>query len=361
MQQYRLIFDGQLQPQTDRLEVIGALAALFQVDIKEVEGLFEKLPVVLKENLTYEEALRDKADFETTGALCRLEAQPAASTTSSTWRRKEQPGQRMASDGTEAAPEGRRFGLFHPYYLAFFSRPFYADVITHWRGLAFVHLLLMLCLCTAVYMMHFKGMVAAVIAEEAPAIIAQIPDIQIENGKVRVNVDQPYEIRRARDGGVFAVIDTTGKIKSLRQTDAMILLTESRLAARLGAGDSRVLDLSPIQSMRVDRFTVSQWLDQAQAWSPFLLFPLALGFAFIFRSIQALFYAALGMVVASMHRIRLPYKALVSVAIMAMTPFLLVDALLVLLGIYVPLWGTGGFIIAMGYLVFGIRSFTRKT
>jgi len=359
MQRYRLIFEGQLQPQAERAKVIGALARLFNAEPAQIEALFANPPVVLKENLTYEEALRDKAEFENTGALCRLETRAARSTVAA-WDRDDQSA--GSPPGSETAPPsaGRRFKLYHPYYLAFFSRAFYADVAMHWRGLAFVHLLLVLVLCSAVYMIHFHGLLTMLIAEEAPAIVAQIPDITIEKGKVRVNVDQPYTIHRPDSGEAFAVIDTTGQITSLRQTDAAILLTQSRLAARLSAGDSRILDLRQIESMRIDRFIVSQWLQQAQTWSPFILYPLALGFAFIFRSIQAVFYGGLGMFVASMHRIRLPFQALVSVAIMAMTPFLLLDALLVLLDVYLPLWGAGGFLIAMGYLVFGIRSVTRE-
>jgi hypothetical protein len=46
---------------------------------------------------------------------------------------------------------------------------------------------------------------------------------------------------------------------------------------------------------------------------------------------------------------------------MAMTPVLLIDALLVLLDIYLPLWGIGGFILAMGFLWHGVRSVARAS
>jgi hypothetical protein len=44
---------------------------------------------------------------------------------------------------------------------------------------------------------------------------------------------------------------------------------------------------------------------------------------------------------------------------MAMTPVLLIDALLVLFDIYLPFWGIGGFILAMGFLWHGVRSVAR--
>ena len=44
---------------------------------------------------------------------------------------------------------------------------------------------------------------------------------------------------------------------------------------------------------------------------------------------------------------------------MAMTPVLLLDAVLMLAHIDLPLWGVWSFLLTVGYLVFGIRSATR--
>jgi len=355
MQRYRLIFDGHYQPQQAREEIQQRLAELFQVDSGQIKALFATPPVVLKENLAYGEALRDKADFEATGALCRLEPQSSFSTSA----RKLFGGRHALPPGNEngAAEEGaRRFGLWHPYGLAFFSRAFYADVAAHWRGLAFCHLLLLLLLAATVYTLHFKNLIDAFIAAKAPAIVAQVPPILITDGTVHVEVAQPYTIREPDSDRAFAVIDTTGKLTSLKQTDALLLLTASRLTVRLGPDDIRIIDLSPIDALRIDQRTVSQWLREIQKWTPFILFPLALGFSFLFRSLQALLYGGLGVALASLLKKPVTYGAAVSVAIMAMTPVLLLDAVLMLANIALPLWGLWGFLLAVGYLVFGIRS-----
>lgn len=350
MQRYRLIFDGHTRPQDSLDDVRRRLAGLYQVTPPEIETLFARPPVVIKENLEYQEALKDKADFEATGALCRLEAQPAP------LRAAVQAGE--AQSGPVVGR--RRFGLQHPYLLAFFSRPFYADVMAHWRGLAFVHLALLLLLSAAAYTIHFRDLIAVFIAREAPAILAQVPEIRILDGKVHVDVDEPYTIRQPGSDTALAVIDTTGEITSLRQTDATLLLTATRLIARLSAAESRTIDLSGIESLRIDRSVLSQWLLDFQSWVPFIIFPLALGVTFTLRSAQALLYGVIGLAMASLQKVTLPYGATVSVAIMAMTPFLLLDVLLMLLDIYPPLWGLGGFLMAMGYLAFGIRSAAHK-
>jgi hypothetical protein len=358
MPRYRLIFDGHYQPGLSPEDVQQRLAALFKVEPHEISALFSTPPVILKENLSYEEALRNKVDFEATGALCRLEPLSSFSTSAKKFfgrRRSERP---RAADRTSDDGE-RRYGLLHPYAMAFFSRAFYADVAAHWRGRAFVHLLVVLLLAAAAYTRHFQSLIDAFVTQEAPAIIAQVPRITITDGTVHVSVAEPYTIREPDRDRVFAVIDTTGQITSFKQTNALLLLTASRLAVRLGPDDIRIIDLSPIDALQIDRAAVSQWLADIQAWLPFIVFPLALGFSFIFRSLQALLYGGLGVALAGLLKTPIAYGAAVSVAIMAMTPVLLLDAVLMLTHIYLPLWGVLGFLLAVGYLVFGIRSALR--
>ncbi|MGD9329808.1 MAG: DUF1189 family protein [Desulfobacterales bacterium] len=360
MQRYRLIFDGQTRPSATPEEVRQNLAALFRVRPDQIEALFAKSPVILKEDLDYQEALEEKADFEATGALCRLERQPKASPNASPHPSSGTASQAAAEEST-ASSAGRRYRLWHSWALSFFAPSFYIDVARHWRGLAFVHLLLVLVLSTTVYVLHFSALMADFIAEEAQAIIDQVPEIRITAGKVSVDVEEPYTIRRPNSGEVIAVIDTTGEITSLMQTDAVILLTESRLAARFSPNDRRNLDLGRITAMEINQAMMEQWLRDTQKWLPLILFPLVLGFAFVIRSVQALLYGGIAMVLASMLKIRLPLSAAVSIAIMAMTPVLLLDALMVWRQIVVPFWGLGGFLLAMGYLVFGIRSVARHS
>jgi hypothetical protein len=55
---------------------------------------------------------------------------------------------------------------------------------------------------------------------------------------------------------------------------------------------------------------------------------------------------------------KMPFGAAASVAVMAMTPVIIVDTLAMLLKIDLPLWGLGSFIVALAYLFFGIRAAT---
>lgn len=132
MQRYRLIFDGHLQPQASREEVQRQLADLFQVSPGQVEALFSKPPVVLKEDLEYDTALKDKASFEATGALCRLEAQSTASRTTMWGLKEGPPGKRLTRrPPPRRAKDNSICGIPTP---SRFSRPRFMPMSRHTGG-----------------------------------------------------------------------------------------------------------------------------------------------------------------------------------------------------------------------------------
>ncbi len=360
MTAYQLIFEGQIQEGRDPEVVRRNLASLFDVPVDEVESLFSSAPVVLKEGLDLATARSDKAAFEATGAVCRLAAQsgPGATHVENADAAADDADPTAGDVEAESGARVRRYDLRHPYWLSFFHKPFYRDVASHWRGLAFVHLLILLALTGTVFMLHFKTLATVFVDEQAPAILAQIPPITIERGTVRTRVDQPYRIYRADGTRLFAVIDTTGEITSLGQTEAMLLLTRSQLMARIGSGGSRIIDLRPIEKLELTRNDVAQWLQTSLRWAPVVLFPLMLFFSFCLRTVQVVIYGGIGMVAAMLWKRPLPFGATVAVGIMAMTPVILIDTLIMVFALDVPFWGTGGFVVALAYLLFGIRAAT---
>ncbi len=360
MTAYQLIFEGQIQKGNDPEVVRRNLAALFDVPVSEVDSLFSGAPVVLKDGLDLATARRDKTAFEATGAICRLAVQPGRMGTSAddpnaAARNGESP---TGAADAERQTGARRYGLGHSYLLSFFHKPFYRDVARHWRGLAFVHLLILLALTGAAFMLHFKTLATVFVNEQAPAILAQIPPIAIEKGTVRTSVDQPYRIYRDGGASLFAVIDTTGEITSLGQTEAMLLLTRSQLMARIGSSGRRVIDLRPIDQLELTRDDIAQWLQTSLTWAPVILFPLMLFFSFCLRTVQVLIYGGIGVVASMLWKRPLPFGATVALSIMAMTPVILIDTLIMVLTLDVPYWGTGSFVVALGYLLFGIRAAT---
>jgi len=248
----------------------------------------------------------------------------------------------------------KRYSFFHGLVLSFFSKSFYRDVAQYWRGTGLAYMLLILAIFwipTAIKMYSgFKKFVD----NDSASFTKQIPAITIKNGQVSTDVATPYFIND-EDGTPVAIIDTTGQYKTLDDTSARILVTKNKAVVK-GTADTRIYDLSNVQSFYVDRARVEGWFAIAKKWFIPMFYPMALLFSFIFRAIQILIYALIGLAFANMLHVKLEYKTLMRLAAVALTPVLVLDLVLEFVPLRIPLWSVLGVLIGLGYLFFAIKS-----
>jgi hypothetical protein len=192
-----------------------------------------------------------------------------------------------------------RYSIFHPLVFSFYSKPLYQDVARNWRGTGFLYLLLLLALCWLPQMIQLHQRLADLVDQEAPALVSQLPAITIVDGELSTDVDTPYFIHDPEKGTVLAIIDLTGEHTSLENSEAKLLLTRTKAIVRNRPRETRVYDLSGVGSFSLDRETVSGWLEVAKDWLAIVLYPVALLFSYLYRIVQVLLYAAIGVLVAS--------------------------------------------------------------
>jgi hypothetical protein len=189
---------------------------------------------------------------------------------------------------------------------------------------------------------------------EAPRITQQIPRITITKGQVSTDVATPYFIKDD-EGTPLMIIDTTGQHQTLDDSPARVLLTKTKVVMR-DERQTRIYDLAPVESFEVDRTRVEGWLQMMKSWLALAAFPLLLLCSFIFRAIQVLVYAAIGLLFARMLNTNLSYKTLMRLAAVALTPVLLLNLLVEFVPFHVPLWWLLGTAIGLGYLFFAVKS-----
>jgi hypothetical protein len=251
----------------------------------------------------------------------------------------------------------KQYGVFHPLLLSFYSKSLYRDVAKNWKGVAFSYLLLLLALTWVPVMMHFHNSLSDGISREAPQIVNQIPKITITKGEVSIDAPVPYSIIDPQSGEQIAAIDTSGQITSIDQTKAIVLLTKKNLIVRQQhRGETRIFDLSAIQSLTLDRDSVMSWLQAFKKWFALIAYPFALGASFAYRIIQVLIYALIGMLFASILKTTPDYTALVRLSVIAITPVVLLNTLRKLLDVPVPMTWLISFVIAMGYLFMAVKA-----
>jgi hypothetical protein len=250
----------------------------------------------------------------------------------------------------------KRFSIVHPFVFSFFSRDLYRDFARNRSGAGFLYLLLLLAICwipdtikTAASFSHFTATVA-------PGFINQVPNITITDGEVSISEPMPYSIKDPDSGAVIAILDTTGAITELEDSGTPVLLTKTKLIFRKSASETRVYDLSPIKSFTLTKERLHGWLHIARKCLMIAFFPICVLGSFVYRIVQALIYAAIGLIFASLLKVRLGYASLLRLSVVAVTPAVILDTLRDLTGYRIPAWGLICFLIAMGYLFFGVKA-----
>jgi hypothetical protein len=249
----------------------------------------------------------------------------------------------------------KRYSIFHPLVLAFFSKSLYRDVAKHWRGTGLLYIFVILALVWIPTIIKGQLGMSRWVEGDSKELTKQIPAITISKGQVSTDVATPYFIKDLKTGTDIAIIDTSGTYNSLDKTDAKLLLTKSKMIMSKSATETQTYDLSGVQSFYVDRARVENWLAAARRWFVPVLYPLAVIFSFIFRAIQILIYALIGLLFANMLHAKLSYKTLMRLSAIAITPVLVLNLLFEFVPIRIPWWFLLGIVIALGYLFFAVK------
>ena len=251
----------------------------------------------------------------------------------------------------------KRYSIFHPFVLSFFSKDLYSDVAHYWKGGTFLYLGLLLIVCWTPNAIRITRGVSTFTAQ-APEFLDQIPDITITNGEASVNKPMPHFIKNPKTGETIGIIDTTGQTTSLANTGASFLLTKNSLLMREQprSASARVYDLSNVKEFSLTRDRMERWVDLAGTFLPVVIIPVVLVFSYVYRLVQALVYAAIGLIFNSVLKTGLNYSALIRLSLIAVTPVVILDTIRDLAGVAIPFWAFICFLIAMGYLFFGVRS-----
>lgn len=250
----------------------------------------------------------------------------------------------------------KRYTFIHAPVLSFFSKAFYRDVGQYWRGTGLAYLLIILALFWIPAIIKAQLGVGRFVDTASKKITEQIPAVTISHGKVSTDVPTPYYIRDPDSGTPLVIIDTTGEKETLDTAPAeILLLTKSKLIMR-NQRETRTIDLSTVESFYLDRARVEGWLATGRAWFVPVAYPLVVLFSFVFRTLQILIYALIGLLFAHLLQTSLSYKTLLRLAAVAITPVLVLDLIMDFLPFRIPLWSLLGVGVGLGYLFFAVKA-----
>ena len=246
----------------------------------------------------------------------------------------------------------KKYSIIHLPFLSFFSKELYRDVGLCWKGVGFAYLLLLLTVCWIPTMVKIHVGFSDFINNEVPPFIEQVPDITITDGEASIQEPQPYYIKAPDSNDVIAIIDTTGTTESLEDANAICLLTRTNVIWRQNEFETRTVDLSNVKNFVLDSDRIMGWLHIAEKFLVIVMYPFALLGSYLYRIVQALIYAAVGLLFASWCKVSLSYAALLRLAIVAVTPCIIVGTVLGLVATSLPWYLYPA--AALAYLFFGV-------
>ena len=264
-------------------------------------------------------------------------------------------GATFAVDASSRRSYGRRvLRYLKAIPRSFFSRPLYRDVGRSWRGIGLVYLLILVGVLALYILVRLQLALMTWVHGPVQGFADQLPTIVVRHRVVEVDRPMPYVIHDREKGTEFAVVDTTGQVTSLDGLEAQALLTASQFHFRKSDTETRVFELSRVKDLTITPAKAKRWSTLLLIWMMPVLAPVLLGGLFAFRLFQVLVFALVGLLVARLARAPLDLTALMRVSAVALTPALVLEPVLDVVGRKLPARELIWCVLALGYLVWGV-------
>jgi len=245
-----------------------------------------------------------------------------------------------------------KYNFFQAIPLSFFSGKLYRDVARNWGGNAFLYLFFLLALTCIAFTYRAQVGLTAVYSQISEKIVPQIPVLTLDKGKLSTPEKRPYTITAPDSKELIAVIDTSGQYTSVEQANAPILITEDSIITQKKDEVSirKVPDFTGVIEPHVVDTAIKKYI--GYGW--IFIYVLVLFGAYIFRVLQALLYALVGRIIAAIFRVDLTYGQVLQLALVTITPTIIVTTLVYLFGFMLPHSSLIYVALAMIYLVYAV-------
>lgn len=250
----------------------------------------------------------------------------------------------------------RNFTWWQAFWLSFFSRQLYQSVARQWHGIGSLYLLILSALVVMPVTLEIRDGYLSFIEEDLPLYLDELPELTIQDGYASTPEDRPYIINEKGTTDPFIVIDTSGEFTSLEQTSAPVLITNDRLYIRKSDIETRSFDFSTFTDMTIDRELIDSFLSTTSKFVMPLTYVILVLFAWSWRITQAMLYALLAGWLAKKQGLTLRYSSFVRISAVALTPAMIIDMLLGILGLPLPFGGVLFVVLEVMYLRFAIQS-----
>ncbi|NCT57789.1 MAG: DUF1189 domain-containing protein [Legionella sp.] len=254
----------------------------------------------------------------------------------------------------ESTRETPHYKARHAFYLAFFSKKLYIDVVRRWRGLGVLYFFILFSVITIPHTIQLMWSLNHVIETNILTPLKSLPVLSIRSGEVVFSEKMPYLIKN-NQGEVVSIIDTEGHINQLPESRyplASILVTKHamhmdfRLLDFLDTAHKKAFEnkaiVIPLDSLGNDEFWVTSWLNKLHitAFKNLLivmLYPIVVTLnASVFMTILLSMVLVAQLMARIAFKVRLSFLESSRLLFVAATPLAVVCSILVLFDWVIP-------------------------
>lgn len=244
-------------------------------------------------------------------------------------------------------------------YLSFFSGDLYRDVARNWRGVGYLYLLFVSLGVSAVLAIAAQIACNTMIATSVEPFIAKWPALAIKDGKFSIDKESPYVIEL--QDNYIVDFDTTPDAKFPEGKRGWFVGEDTVKQYGLSTGDDEkeVVALSSLGKqapMVIDQKALLMYVGIMKSCVGVFVFIFQTIALVVLGMLQSLIYGLVGMLIANAMKINLTYGTCVRLAVVALTPGILIDSIGKLSMHPIPLFGLISVVIAIGYLVFALKA-----
>jgi hypothetical protein len=240
------------------------------------------------------------------------------------------------------------------WLLSFYSKEFYQTVGQSWRGTGLVYLFILLMVCLAISAIQMQKYVDYLVNNFAPAVLAKLPAIEIKQGILSTQANMPYVIKHDKTNERLVVIDTTGKINSLTQAKARMLITDKVVFYKTRLDRIAKFTLQTLAKPSITNADLHKILAYVQHNLIYYLYLASLLFYFVMTSLALCLLSLFAIIAAKQLAIILCYKALFRLTTVALTPVIILSLVASWFNIFLLIPSISFFFLAIAYIYFAV-------
>lgn len=253
----------------------------------------------------------------------------------------------------------KEFSAYQAPALAFFSAPFYRDLMKNGKGVGLLYLLLLTLLCWSLQTAKiYLAMQTAITSAEVVSFLDQVPQMTWNSGTLTIDKPSPYTIVDQHNQALV-YFDLSGKTTALSETpDAKVLITKDFMVAEKSSGVQESIPWNKFFTTQysIDKTGLKDLLAKVIPWGSLLVWICGI-FVWMGHAFMALVLGALGILLFD--RKKLGFATMMRLAAFAMTPSIIIATIQAIAGFTIPAYNLVGTILTFAFMYFGYQSYLK--